>query len=280
MKKPLVAIVCLFVLMACSSTEQHADEVELDQIDSIDQQEDTMNTAVRMFTLPAPLQVATTLKLVEAPYKEELLLNPNRAEQIFEQPQVAVTLGMYIIDLGYASMHEHPQTGLDMLNAIRTLSEQLNITGSFNANMIERFEANQNNIDSLSYIILEGYEQANQYFKDNENGRLGLIILTGSLVEGIYLATAHSEKADDQQFFALVAQQKAFIGNLQLLLQPFASNQAVQTIVQQLKELDSAFEGLSQVTGNAITIPNDFPAILANIHKQAGETRTALLNLK
>jgi hypothetical protein len=52
--------------------------------------------------------------------------------------------------------------------------------------MVRRFENNIYHQDSLYAIILQGYGQANAYFQSNRREELGMYILSGSYIEGLY----------------------------------------------------------------------------------------------
>ena len=80
---------------------------------------------------------------------------------------------------------------------------ELGIVSPLTRNMIKRFEANTTNQDSLSKIILEAYEESHKFFQRNEREGMGLLILTGCFIEGLYLASSIDEMSGNSQLQSL-----------------------------------------------------------------------------
>ena len=152
----------LALLVACSTESENIDEVETDQEEEINLSLEALNLEEgeeRIFVLPAPLQVVTALNLYEGPYNRNLLPEVVSGVDLHSKYGKAMSLGAYVIDLGYASVNERGDDATDVLDGILGISKDLGIEG-YDESLIERFRLNKDNRDSLSVLILTGYEMA------------------------------------------------------------------------------------------------------------------------
>lgn len=175
---------------------------------------------LRVFTLPAPLQVATLLKTQGVNYNERMLIPSKRAAVIYTSHYLrALNLGMYTIDLGYATVYDQHQTALNYVKTMESLVQDLGISSGISGQTVRRFEKNIRKPDSLYHIILQSYSQANEYFQTNKREELGMYILSGSYIEGLYLSLNFNEISESVVLRNLIGQQKLFLENIIELLQ-------------------------------------------------------------
>ena len=175
---------------------------------------------LRVFTLPAPLQVATLLKSEKLAYNEKLLVPSRKAKVEYPSNYIrALNLGVYTIDLAYATVYEQHQTTLNYVNTMQSLVQELGISSGVSGSMVKRFENNIKKQDSLYHIILQAYSQANAYFQNNKREEVGMYILSGSYLEGLYISLHYKEIPNNMILRNLIGQQKLFLENIVELLQ-------------------------------------------------------------
>ncbi|MCB0402708.1 MAG: hypothetical protein KDD41_11530 [Flavobacteriales bacterium] len=237
------------LLYSCGDEESHQTE-DLTQttttIDSIDLASELGidSGQAKLFTMPTPVQVASALNFMGVSYNDQLLL-PHGMVRSKSDIDLSLALGMYMADMGYVTVYSHPQKGMDYAKDVQAIMEELPIAYYVNEGFSKRFQDNLQNRDSLSRIILQGYNDANQYITETENEGIGLLILTGAYIEGFYFAI-HSNVAFQwtEEYTSMIVQQKQFLDNFLMLLKPYQIDSEVAVVYGLLTELNTAFEGM------------------------------------
>jgi hypothetical protein len=279
-------LVVVLLLVACGSSddeneEKQATKPEVEHHPDVKIKELALKPGEeKIILLPAPLQIATALTLMDVPYNDQLVVDPNNFESLTKQANRAQNLGIHVIDLGYAAVNRQAQRSIDVLNAVRELSDQLGVTNSFNINMIKRFEANQNDVDSLSYLILDAYEKANDYFRENEKEPLGLAILSGSYVEGLYLSANFPDLAKEKEYYILMVQQKMFLDNILMLINRYVEDKEISAIVAQLSNIMAVFNempDMEDLNVDDFQIPASFDKTVAELLQVTTKIRASII---
>lgn len=210
-----------------------------------------MENEAKVYTMPTPLQVSSAIKIYGFKYNESLLLPVVQNVNYTSNFSKALNLGLRTIDLGYATVYSSHSRALDYLKNVKQLTEELGISSYRQAQILERFENNIQNQDSLYKIVLESYRHGHDYFQNNGREGLGLLILTGCFVEGMHLTMGiKNEKVmQDKKFLNLLIQQKLYLQNLVELLAYYSNADEVQRLIEGLKDLNNDFEKI-QVTFN------------------------------
>lgn len=197
----------------------------------------------KIYTMPTPLQISSAIKIYGFKYNEKLLLPTVQNVNYSSNFSKALNLGVRTIDLGYATIYSNNARAFDYLKNVKQLTEELGISSYRQSQIIERFEKNIQNQDSLFKIVLESYRHGHDYFQNNGREGLGLLILTGCFIEGLHLTMGiKNEKiSGDQKYLNLLAQQKLYLQNLVELLAYYSNAVEVQELMGKLKSLNSEF---------------------------------------
>lgn len=238
-----ICLLLLTLLFACSDdTKLENDSANLESIPQIELSEHLKMDSgeVRMFTMPTPLQIATTLKLLNVEYNDQILL-PEYGGIYKSKVELALGLGAYVVDMGYTTVYNNYQKSINYGHDVQQIMEKLNISHYINKSLVERFQKNIDNQDSLCQIILSTYSEAHSYFNQDEG--LGLLILTGGYIEGLFLATQNisNQKWVDESS-NLIIQQKLFLDNFILLLEGYSENSKIKSVVVDLNQLETSFD--------------------------------------
>ncbi len=197
---------------------------------------------VKIFTMPTPLQIASALKIMEVEYNGNLLTN-RISTASKTNIELSLLLGIYNTDLGYTTVYNNNQKSLDYISDIQTIMDKLSIEFYVNKNLKKKFKENINNQDSLSNLILKVYNEANQYMTSSDNEGLGLLILTGGYIEGLYLAVSSNVGNNwKEEKTNLLIQQKLFLDNFIVLLDGYTSNTRIKDIFSKFQKLKLAFD--------------------------------------
>ena len=285
MKQTSVLALSIFLITALFScagdSENKIDETVIEPIPVIDIADYLgMNDGdVRMFTMPTPLQVSTTLKLMDLEYNNQILLPHNTGFK--SDIEMAMGLGAYVVDLGYTTVYGNYQEGINYAQDVEQIMGELNISHYVSNAFMERFKNNADNQDSLCKIILSSYEKAHTYFNQDEG--TGLLILTGAYIEGLYYTTESTGASKwKEESTEVLKQQEAFLDNFILLLSGYGSNSKIMDIVNEFKKLKTTFSGLGNYTyldedGNHVEETPDVKSANENIKKKVAELRKKLL---
>lgn len=244
MIRSIIILFASILISACSSTK--TDDHKVAGQDSLqkDSLSDELNKEIRVFSLPAPLQIPSEIKKHNPKFYEDLLKpfnnNPDNIGTNFKK---ALNLGIYAVDLGYTTIYDQGQSAINYLASSIKLAEQLNINTSINAGLVERYKRNMNNKDSVNTLIIKSFAEINRSLSESNRQADAALILTGSFVEGVHLSTGIYEKNKSDLMINLIGQQKLFLDNLLEIL-PSYENEEIGKLIADLKELKTAYDAI------------------------------------
>jgi len=183
----LMLITSLLVFVSCGSKEN-----KTDGSNEFTQAQESLEGKIKTVVcqLPPPTEIPYMLQAAGADFNGRLINDNNKADQYTSQPdKAALNLGVYAADIGYLSSYGKTQDAIDYLNAARKLADNLGLVGSFDAEVLKRFESNIANKDSLANIINKTLDKSDKYLQDGSRAKQSALVLTGSFTEGLYIAT-------------------------------------------------------------------------------------------
>ena len=162
-------------------------------------------------------------------------------------------MGVYGADLSYATLYNMQQMVINYLDAIRSLSNELNMSKIYNAALYDSIKKNIDNKDELVRILTEAFNETYIYLAENDQQPLALLVVGGAWVEGMYLTTHVSEAAYQVAGISkvLLEQKKSFELFLEIT-KPFANDPSVSDFVAKLDPIKKVYEGL----GTSLTEEN------------------------
>jgi hypothetical protein len=211
-----------------------------------------------IYNIPSPSEIPYLLQATGAEFNESLVNPRTKVDQYAARTdKAALNLGVYAADIGYLSSYDKTQEAIDYLNSTKTLADNLGIIGSFDVEILQKFEANISNKDSLTRLLDRTMKKAENYLADDNRNKLSALVVTGSFVEGLYIATGLVKSypkdllPDDSRNLVLtpiirvVLDQKKSVSDLVKMLSSVEQTEPVTTIVSDLKALEAAYNGLN-----------------------------------
>ncbi len=211
-----------------------------------------------IYNIPSPSEIPYLLQATGAEFNESLVNPRTKVDQYASRTdKAALNLGVYAADIGYLSSYDKTQEAIDYLNSTKTLADNLGIIGSFDVEILQKFEANISNKDSLTRLLDRTMKKAENYLADDNRNKLSALVVTGSFVEGLYVATGLVKSypkdllPDDSRNLVLtpiirvVLDQKKSVSDLVKMLSSVEQTEPVTTIVSDLKALEAAYNGLN-----------------------------------
>ena len=244
---PLISIL-IFSLFSCQSNNQASEDDEdfdIDNIDTVKQVADTLHAKkVKkiFYNVPSPIEMANLMQKADVQFDNSLLNPVKNKDNYITIEKVALNLGVYGADLSYTRMFDQIQESVNILSAVRKLSDALGIPQDAGSSTISQMEDNMDNRDSLLQIITNTYASADSYLKENERGSTATLIIIGGWVEALYLATQVEPK--NEQINTRIAEQKFSLNNLIELIKSYPETEAPYKYLPQLLDLKEVFDGI------------------------------------
>src|SRR6187431_2287713 len=143
-----------------------------------------------VYNIPSPTEIPYLLQATGAEFNESLLNSRSKADQYATRTdKAALNLGVYAADIGYLSSYDKVQEAIDYLQSAKTLADGLGVIGTFDVEVLKQFEANISNKDSLTHLLDRTIKRTQSFLTDDNRNKLSAMVITGSFVEGLYIAT-------------------------------------------------------------------------------------------
>ena len=241
--KPLLLLAVIPFVVSCSSGDKKAASAEEAA------KESAVEKAEKEFDYPIPtsFEVTKMLQDAQAGFVLAITNDADKADEYVTAYGKAVNLGIYGADLSYASTYNRQQETMDFLNASRKLIQGLNISSGFTMDMARRVEDNLQNKDSLINIITEAFYDTYVFLNRSSQGRTSLLVLAGSVVEGLYISSnLVISSGYDQKLLDVIGAQKSYVTKLVDLLGEFSDDENVNKVLPQLKALKAAYNKVGE----------------------------------
>ena len=211
-----------------------------------------------VYGIPSPTEIPYLIQATGAEFNEGLLNSRSKVDQYANRTdKAALNLGVYAADIGYLSSYDKTQEAIDYLGSCKTLADKLNVIGTFDAEVLQKFETNISNKDSLSKLLDNTIKKTENFLKDDSRNKLSAMIITGSFVEGLYISTGLIKSypknilPNDARniiltpIIQIVLNQRKSVGELLKMLSTVEQTDPVSAIVTDLIELDKTYTALN-----------------------------------
>lgn len=290
----LLLSLAAFFAVSCGDDQPKDDSTETVEVE----EKNTSNTQLleldgKVFSIPSPIQTAYLIKGAGVTYNKDILNVPSKVTGYSTNFKKAVNLGIYGADLGYVTLYDQTQDAISFLTAVKTLGDDLGVSSAFDMELVERFEKNIGNQDSVLSLVSEAYKSSDKYLKNNDQNHIGALVLAGGWVESLYFTTNSAEMTSNKEIINRVGEQKNTVYNLIKLLTPYYDQPEFSTLVDDLMELNDIFEKVEitytfveptvdvakkTTTINSTTTVNISPEVLKQITEKIAEIRAELIS--
>jgi len=249
----LLSAVLVLSVGACSSEKKENNADEFNEAQSLQQQIEEV-----IYNIPSPTEIPYLLQATGAEFNESLINPRTKVDQYAGRTdKAAMNLGVYAADIGYLTSYEKTQESIDYLNAAKTLADNLGVIGTFDLEILKRFEANISNKDSLAHLLNETVKETEKFLRDDSRNKLAALVVTGSFVEGLHISTGlinsypRNILPDDARNLILtpmmqvVLNQKKSVSDLLKMLTAVEQTEPVVGMVADLQELEKAYAALN-----------------------------------
>lgn len=254
----LLSAFLAFTLFSCGSSSKDKDK----NSEEFKEAEESLKQQIEevVYNIPSPSEIPYLLQATGAEFNQSLINPRTKVDQyITRTDKAALNLGIYAADIGYLTSYDKTQEAIDYLGAAKTLADNMGVIGSFDSEVLKKFETNISNKDSLTHLLDKTIKKTEGFLKDDSRNKLSALIVTGSFVEGLYISTGLIKSypknllPEDKRNLVLtplmrvVLQQKVSVSELLKMLSSGTVDQTdpVNAIVADLKLLDQAYTSLN-----------------------------------
>ncbi|MBQ3635060.1 MAG: hypothetical protein II951_05515 [Bacteroidales bacterium] len=151
-------------------------------------EEDLNKSKTILYTMPAPIEMASLIKETGVRFDDQLLHDLSAANKYNTNLKMALSLGAYATDMSVSGMFSQSQKMVDYLKTLKDITRRLGIVQIMDENAIRKLEGTNVSKDEMLNVISEVYMNTNQYLTENNRRNVATMVMAGGWVEGLYLA--------------------------------------------------------------------------------------------
>jgi hypothetical protein len=157
---------------------------------------------------PSPIQIASILKKANMSYEDGLTNKISNADSYSTKFKQTINFGVYACDLAYCVTNDKYEEAGKYLKVAKKMSAKIGLESIFQSDhLVERFEKNIGNQDSIMDILFHVQMMTDDYIHDNDLRDLSVIYFTGAWVEGMNIGTHTILGNDDHKISVLLSEQ-------------------------------------------------------------------------
>jgi hypothetical protein len=143
-----------------------------------------------IYEIPPPSEVPFIIQSSGADFNPDMVNDLTKAEKYTTTNKIAaLNLGVYATDIGYLVTYEKVQEALNYMEASMELAESMGIQNAIDQAMVQKFENNLSEKDTLANIINSAIQNSDDYLKESNRNNIAALVLAGTFIEGLYIAT-------------------------------------------------------------------------------------------
>jgi hypothetical protein len=214
-------IFCLIASIIISCESENQPSSELQESEKTSENKDNHSIEVEIvekdfeFMPPSPIQIASILKKANMNYEEGLTNKVSNSKQYSTKFKQTINFGVYACDLAYCVTNDKFAEASEYLKVSKEMASKIGLESIFlSDNLVERFEKNVGNQDSVMSILFDIQIMTDDYIQDNELTDLSVIYFTGAWVEGMNIGTHTILGNNDHKISVLLSEQMTIARSL------------------------------------------------------------------
>ncbi len=270
MKKIITGIILPLLIIGFTGLTSCKDRGTAKQQKKIEEQQaKTIEGQIQtnVYPLPTSAEVIKMLSDFEVGYTFGITNPPSNSKSYFSSTARAINIGVYGADLSYATIYNQQQEVINYLSAIRSLTNELNMSKIYDENMYTEIKNNFDKRDTLVKILTNTFNETYAYLIQNDQQPLALLVVGGAWVEGVYLTTQVSDAAYQYEGISRVLlEQKKSLDTYLEITQPYMTDTIVSDFVKKLDPVKKVYDGI----GTSLTEQNikDITTAIVGIRSQ------------
>jgi len=246
----LIFMAFLLLFVACNGKKDKSEELDLNAIlientesFALEISEETLGEIIQ--SIPSPLETAAVIRESGISFKEKLLNPSDNVDLYSTYYDKALNIGVYGGDLGYINMYEKSYLAFNYLNAIKELADDIKVGHFFDFTTIKRLASNSNKLDSLIFISTNNFNKMDSYLRSQKRGNLSVLVVTGTWLEGLYIATQVVNDKKNEQIIERIGEQKIVLDQIMLILSMYENDEFFKQIIDDFNKISSVYDQVS-----------------------------------
>jgi hypothetical protein len=245
-----VMIIAVAGLYSCKNREGYKNQKV---IPTQEKQQIEQKIEKNVYPLPTSAEVIKRLSDFDLGFIIGLSNPPANAKNYVSAYSRAVNVGIYGADLSYATLYNVQQDVIDNLGAIRTLSNDLNLSKLYDESLYQKIKSQFDNRDTLVSILADAYSKTYSYMVDGGQENLAILMVGGAWAEGVYLTASVSESGNHLTGFeSLMLEQKKSFELFEETSKPFANDELVKKFMKDVEPIRDVYAKI----GTSLTMQN------------------------
>jgi hypothetical protein len=240
-----IYLLLIIFLISCgpSGSNENPDTPDTTKTSKVQISQEAMNDVIE--SLPSPVEMAAAIQDLGVPFSKKYLMNPDAADKFDTNFKKSLGLGILSSDLGYLNIYSKTSQIIEFITQIKKIADDLKIGQFFDFQTLKRLATNNENLDSLMFMSVNSFHQMDEHLRNNNRSNLSALVVTGVWLEGIYLATQVHKEKQSKELSDRIGLQKETLGSLINILSVFKSDKNYGKLVDELSELQSAYEPIT-----------------------------------
>jgi transcriptional regulator with XRE-family HTH domain len=243
------ALSLTFLITSCNQRQEIQENAE-----QTEEVEDELNQ--KFFQIPAPTELFDLLRLEGIKPQKTVVLNQvSNLSKYNDSQSKSLNFGIYTTDLLYLSAFNQKAEVIKYFENLKQLAEDLGIANVITESTMSRIEKNISNADSLDAITNDVFFEASDNLERSGKQNTLILVITGSWIEGVYIATQMIEKFNPDSEIALrIAEQKYSLENLLEYFNTIPNDESLEDIKIKLNKLMNDFDAIEEVIVEAKSV--------------------------
>jgi hypothetical protein len=242
------------ILISCGSNKDAKKEIQNDAYAKAEAQiMDEIEKVVQ--DMPEPSEVPYMLQATGSDFNMDLINAKENADKYSNSTdKAAMNLGVYATDIAYLSSYDQVQEAMKYMEVCQKLAGQVGVASAFDLALMERFERNLSNKDSLSNLVNYTMLVAREKLEALDRLQTVALILSGSYIEGLYLSVMVIDTYPDdllpeasknlilEPLIKVIIDQEKPLLDIIKLLKDIKSDDTIATVVAEFDILEALYK--------------------------------------
>ena len=212
-------IFCLIASIIISCETENQSNVEAQNSENNSENKESIEIEIIEqdfeFMPPSPIQIASILKKANMNYEEGLTNKVSNSKLYSTKFKQTINFGVYACDLAYCVTNDKFAEASKYLKVSKVMASKIGMESIFlSDNLVERFEKNVGNQDSVMSILFDIQIITDDYIQDNDLIDLSVVYFTGAWVEGMNIGTHTILGNNDHKISILLSEQMTIARSL------------------------------------------------------------------
>jgi hypothetical protein len=212
-------IFCLIASIIISCETENQSNIEAPNSENTSENKESIEIEIIEqdfeFMPPSPIQIASILKKANMNYEEGLTNKVSNSKLYSTKFKQTINFGVYACDLAYCVTNDKFAEASKYLKVSKEMASKIGMESIFlSDNLVERFEKNVGNQDSVMSILFDIQIITDDYIQDNDLIDLSVVYFTGAWVEGMNIGTHTILGNNDHKISILLSEQMTIARSL------------------------------------------------------------------